>query len=64
MIRRSFKLMAGGALLALALAAGPATAQTKKIVVATPGIPAIYSVTIAHVAEKQEIGRASCRERV
>ena len=53
MIRRSFNLMAGGALLALALAASPAAAQNKKIVVATPGIPAIYSVTIAHVAEKQ-----------
>ncbi len=53
MIRRSFNLMAGGALLALALAAGPAAAQTKKIVVATPGIPPIYSVTIAFLAEKQ-----------
>jgi NitT/TauT family transport system substrate-binding protein len=53
MIRRSFNLMAGGALLALALAASPAAAQNKKIIVATPGIPAIYSVTIAHVAEKQ-----------
>ncbi len=53
MIRRSFNLMAGGALLALTLAAGPATAQNKKIVVATPGIPPIYSVTIAFLAEKQ-----------
>jgi NitT/TauT family transport system substrate-binding protein len=53
MIRRSFNLMAGGALLALALAAGPAAAQNKKIVVATPGIPPIYSVTIAFLAEKQ-----------
>jgi NitT/TauT family transport system substrate-binding protein len=53
MIRRSFNLMAGGALLALTLAAGPAAAQNKKIVVATPGIPPIYSVTIAFLAEKQ-----------
>jgi ABC-type nitrate/sulfonate/bicarbonate transport system substrate-binding protein len=53
MICRRFTLMAGGALLALALAAVPAAAQNKKIVVATPGIPPIYSVTIAFVAEKQ-----------
>src|SRR5471032_1986918 len=54
MIRRNFTLMAGGALLAAALmSAGPAAAQGKKIVVATPGIPPIYSVTIAFVAEKQ-----------
>jgi NitT/TauT family transport system substrate-binding protein len=53
MMRRSFTLMAGGTLLALVLAAGPAAAQGKKIVVATPGIPPIYSVMIAHVAEKQ-----------
>ena len=52
MIRRHFGMMAGAALLALAFAA-PATAQTKKIVVAVPGIPPIYSVTIAYVAEKQ-----------
>ena len=54
MIRRSFNLMAGGALLAaLLIATGPVAAQGKKVVVATPGIPAIYSVTIAFVAEKQ-----------
>jgi len=54
MIRRSFNLMAGGAVLAaLLIGAGPASAQGKKIVVATPGIPPIYSVTIAFVAEKQ-----------
>lgn len=34
-------------------AAMPAAAQGKKIVVAVPGIPPIYSVTIAFVAEKQ-----------
>ena len=45
--------MAGGVLLAMALSASPAGAQGKKIVVAIPGIPPIYSVTIAYVAEKQ-----------
>ena len=34
-------------------AAPPAAAQGKKLVLALPGIPAIFSVTIAHVAEKQ-----------
>jgi NitT/TauT family transport system substrate-binding protein len=53
MIRRTFSLMAGGTLLAFALATGPAAAQNKKIVIAIPGIPPIYSVTIAFVAEKQ-----------
>jgi NitT/TauT family transport system substrate-binding protein len=46
--------MAGGALLAATLiGAGPASAQDTKVVVAIPGIPPIYSVTIAFVAEKQ-----------
>jgi NitT/TauT family transport system substrate-binding protein len=54
MFRRTLSLMAGGALLALALmGAGPASAQAKKIVLATPGIPPIFSVMIAVVAEKQ-----------
>ena len=53
MIRTSFGTIAGAALLALALGSGPAAAQAKKIVVAIPGIPPIYSVTIAYVAEKQ-----------
>jgi len=55
MIRRVFGLMAGGALLAALLAAGaaPASAADKKIVMAIPGIPPIYSVTIAYVAQKQ-----------
>lgn len=54
MISRSTALIAGGMLLgAMLTGAGPAAAQGKKIVVAIPGIPPIYSVTIAFVAEKQ-----------
>lgn len=54
MIRRSTALIAGAMLLgAMSMGAGPAAAQGKKIVVAIPGIPPIYSVTIAFVAEKQ-----------
>ena len=46
--------MAGGVLLAASLTGlAPAAAQGKKVVVAIPGIPPIYSVTIAYVAEKQ-----------
>lgn len=54
MIRRSIALVTGTMLVALLLAgAQPAAAQGKKIVVAIPGIPPIYSVTIAFLAEKQ-----------
>jgi NitT/TauT family transport system substrate-binding protein len=54
MIRRTLRLMAGGALLAaLLMGTDPAAAQGKKIVLAIPGVPPIYSVTIAYVAEKQ-----------
>ena len=53
MLHKITKLMAGAALLAALAAAGPAAAAGKKIVVAIPGIPPIYSVTIAFVAEKQ-----------
>jgi NitT/TauT family transport system substrate-binding protein len=53
MIRRNFASIAGGALLTAVLAAGPASAAGKKVVIAIPGIPPIYSVTIAYVAEKQ-----------
>src|SRR5215468_10361906 len=53
MIRRTIALVAGGLLAALLGAGVPAAAQGKKIVVAIPGIPPIYSVTIAFVAEKQ-----------
>jgi ABC-type nitrate/sulfonate/bicarbonate transport system substrate-binding protein len=53
MIRRTITLAAGGMLLATLLASAPASAQGKKITVATPGIPPIFSVMIAYVAEKQ-----------
>ena len=52
MIRRSMSAVMGLGLLG-AMLAGPAAAQDKKIVIATPGIPPIYSVMIAYVAEKQ-----------
>src|ERR1051325_1190623 len=50
------KRLAGAALaivLAMTLTANPAAAAGKKVVVPIPGIPPIYSVTIAYVAEKQ-----------
>lgn len=54
MIRRSFVLMAGAAVLAAILMnAAPAAAQGKKVTIAMPGIPPVFSVTIAYVAEKQ-----------
>jgi ABC-type nitrate/sulfonate/bicarbonate transport system substrate-binding protein len=53
MLNTITKLMAGAALAAALAASGPAAAAGKKIVVAIPGIPPIYSVTIAFVAEKQ-----------
>ncbi|HEY1474133.1 MAG TPA: ABC transporter substrate-binding protein [Pseudolabrys sp.] len=54
MMRRTLSLMGAGILLAaLLMGAGPAAAQGKKIVIATPGIPPIFSVMIAFVAEKQ-----------
>jgi NitT/TauT family transport system substrate-binding protein len=54
MIRRTIALVAGVVLLAAPLTGlAPAAAQGKKVVVAIPGIPPIYSVTIAYVAEKQ-----------
>ena len=54
MIRRQFTALAGGALVAtLMMGASPALAQGKKITVAVPGIPPIFSATIAYVAEKQ-----------
>jgi NitT/TauT family transport system substrate-binding protein len=52
MIRKTFALTSGAMLLAAALI-GPAAAQAPKVVVAIPGIPPIYSVTIMYVAEKQ-----------
>ena len=53
MIRRAFGLMAGGVLLAALIGANPAAAEGKKLVLAIPGIPPIYSVTITYVAQKE-----------
>ncbi|MGB8894558.1 MAG: ABC transporter substrate-binding protein, partial [Pseudolabrys sp.] len=54
MIRRTIALVACGVLLAASLTGiAPAAAQGKKVIVAIPGIPPIYSVTMAYVAEKQ-----------
>lgn len=52
MYRRTLSAAAGLGLLA-ALIAAPAVAQDKKISIAIPGIPPIYSVTIVYVAEQQ-----------
>src|SRR5690349_3854010 len=54
MIRRSSALLTAALLVgAMLTGAGPAAAQGKKLVIALPGIPPIFSVTIAYVAEKQ-----------
>ena len=54
MIRRTFTLLSGGALLAGLLAgAAPAWAQGKKLTIGLPGIPPVFSVTLAHVADKE-----------
>jgi NitT/TauT family transport system substrate-binding protein len=53
MIRKLSGALAGAAVLAALLASGPAAAQGKKLTIGLPGIPPIFSVTIAHVAEKQ-----------
>jgi NitT/TauT family transport system substrate-binding protein len=54
MIRKLPSLLAGAALMASLVAASlPASAQGKKIAIATPGIPPIFSVTLSFVAEKQ-----------
>jgi NitT/TauT family transport system substrate-binding protein len=55
MIRKLTGSLAGLGLLAMLSvgAAGPAAAQGKKLVIALPGIPPIFSVTIAYVAEKE-----------
>lgn len=53
MIRRTFIGTMCGVLLAALSAGTPASAQDKKVVIAIPGIPPIFSVTIAFVAEKQ-----------
>src|SRR5882672_3797303 len=54
MIRRNFASVAGAALLAtMLMSVSPASAQSKKVVVALPGIPPVFSVVITYVAEKQ-----------
>src|SRR5690242_7277757 len=54
MIRRSSALLTAALLVgAMLTGAGPAAAQGKKLVIALPGIPPIFSVTIAYVAEAQ-----------
>ncbi len=53
MIRRVFGLLAGVALAITLIGVNSANAAGKKIVIAIPGIPPIYSTTIAFVAEKQ-----------
>ena len=53
MIGKLSKLVTGAALLAALAAADPAAAQDKKLTIGLPGIPPIFSVTIAHVAEKE-----------
>ncbi|HET9714799.1 MAG TPA: ABC transporter substrate-binding protein [Pseudolabrys sp.] len=53
MIRRTSAFLAVGILLTGIFAGiGPAAAQGKKLVIALPGIPPIFSVTIAYVADK------------
>ena len=52
MLDKMTKLVAAAAVVA-ALGASPAAAQNKKLTIGLPGIPPIFSVTIAHVAEKQ-----------
>ena len=52
MTRVRVTLMAGALCAALA-ASGPAAAETKKMVVAAPGIPPIFASVILYVAEKE-----------
>jgi NitT/TauT family transport system substrate-binding protein len=54
-VKIRLRTLAAGLALAAALAMGgsPALAQGKKLVIALPGIPPVFSVTIAYVAEKQ-----------
>jgi ABC-type nitrate/sulfonate/bicarbonate transport system substrate-binding protein len=52
-MRKFVTLLAGFGLAIALTATPPAMAQGKKMVIATPGIPPIYSVTIAFLAKKQ-----------
>jgi NitT/TauT family transport system substrate-binding protein len=53
MIHRTLSLMAGALLAAAVLGANPAAAEGKKLILAIPGIPPIYSVIITYVAQKE-----------
>jgi ABC-type nitrate/sulfonate/bicarbonate transport system substrate-binding protein len=55
MIRKMSSLLTTAALLATLMTAfaAPASAQGKKLVIATPGIPPIFSVTIAFLAKQE-----------
>jgi NitT/TauT family transport system substrate-binding protein len=53
MIQRKLSLIAGALLAAAILGANPAAAEGKKLILAIPGIPPIYSVTIVYVAQKE-----------
>ncbi len=55
MIRRTFNLIAGGALLgALLMGSAVSTqAENQKLVAAIPGIPPIFSVMVAYIADKE-----------
>jgi NitT/TauT family transport system substrate-binding protein len=46
-------MLIAGALLAALAAPGPAAAETKKMVIAAPGIPPIFASVILYVAEKE-----------
>src|SRR6476646_5046469 len=53
-MRKIMTMTLGAFLLGVLLAdPTPAAAQDKKLVIALPGIPPIFSVTIAYVAEKE-----------
>jgi NitT/TauT family transport system substrate-binding protein len=55
MIRKLVTLLGGAALAAALVTAAPlpASAQGKKVTIGLPGIPPVFSVTIAHVAAKE-----------
>jgi NitT/TauT family transport system substrate-binding protein len=50
-------MLVAGALLAALAGPGPAAAETKKMVIAAPGIPPIFASVILYVAEKEGLFR-------